>query len=468
MIEQTIINEIIDALGGLKNIMRVNNCMTRFRVTIKDESLVDTEKLKSIKGVMGIVGKNDNPQIILGPGNAEYVRKNVEEMLNNAEHSTTNKVEEFNTKKKNRNDLFNKISQVFTPMIPALAGTGLLFGLMKIFQYLYIYFDIGLFNSAPIADGGSVFMAALSVIAGSFFSIMNVAVAAQTAKVFGGNIFVGMAIGAIVTNVGLLNGVAMGFMDLTFRSGMGGTLAALVGGYMVATLEVKFKKVIPYYLQIHLPVLLSVTITGITLLFVIQPITGLLADGLTNIVLWLVNNAGALGGAIISGTFLPLVALGVHHITAPIHTTLLQELGYSSLQGFTSLAGAGLAGVALGLLIKYRKQEKYQKLRSAVIGNIPTQLLGISEPMIYGISMPLWRPFLAANLGGACGGLVLGLFPNQGAVAMNVSGLLGVLVNTEPLAYILGYTAAVIGAAFFTNLLGVKEENMRIFLEGES
>ena len=147
---------------------------------------------------------------------------------------------------------------------------------------------------------------------------------------------------------------------------------------------------------------------------------------------WLVYNAGAVGGAIISGTFLPLVALGIHHIVTPIQTTLLQEVGYTSLQGFLSLAGAGLAGVALGVLIKYRGP-KYKRLRNTVYGNIPTQLLGISEPMIYGVSIPLWRPFIAANLGGACGGFVLGLFPGQGAIALNVSGLLGALVNTRPL-----------------------------------
>jgi len=280
----------------------------------------------------------------------------------------------------------------------------------------------------------------------------------------GGNPFVGMAIGAIVTNVGLLNGVSMSIFNLEFKSGMGGTLAALLGGFLVAILERKFRKVIPNVLQVHFPALCSILLTGIAVLFVIQPISGMIANALANVVIWLVYNAGAVGGAIISGTFLPLVALGIHHIVTPIQTTLLQEVGYTSLQGFLSLAGAGLAGVALGLLIKYRKQEKYKKLRAAVIGNLPTQLLGISEPMIYGISIPLWRPFIAANLGGACGGFVLGLFPGQGAIAMNVSGLLGALVNTKPGAYLLSYLAAVIGAAFFTNILGVKDENMEIFL----
>ena len=466
MIEQNIIEQIIEAIGGIDNIERISNCMTRFRVVVFDKDKIDKERLKEIPGVLGVAGKNYNPQVILGPGNAEYVRGEVQKMMDARaqKQAVVNKADIFREKKKNRSEIFTMISQVFTPMIPALAGTGLLYGLLRIFQYIFMYFKVDFFNPAAIADGGSVFMAALSVIAGSFFSIMNIAVASQAAKTMGGNPFVGMAIGAIVTNVGLLNGVSMSIFNLEFKSGMGGTLAALLGGFLVAILERKFRKVIPNVLQVHFPALCSILLTGIAVLFVIQPISGMIANALANVVIWLVYNAGAVGGAIISGTFLPLVALGIHHIVTPIQTTLLQEVGYTSLQGFLSLAGAGLAGVALGLLIKYRKQEKYKKLRAAVIGNLPTQLLGISEPMIYGISIPLWRPFIAANLGGACGGFVLGLFPGQGAIAMNVSGLLGALVNTKPGAYLLSYLAAVIGAAFFTNILGVKDENMEIFL----
>lgn len=466
MLDEKYVKKIVENLGGIHNIEKASNCMTRLRVTLRDESLFQKDNLKKIEGVMGIIGSAKSPQIVLGPGKAEQARKIVEKMMGNIGDVPEGQrnVENFSEHKKNRSEIFTFISQVFTPLIPALAGTGLLYGLMKIFQYIYIYFGVELFNSTAIADGGSIFMAALNVIAGSFFSVMNIAVAAQAAKVLGGNMFVGMAVGGIISNVGALDGVSLGILNISFKSGMGGTLAALFGGILVAIIEKKMRKMTPNALQVHLPALFAATISGLAVLFVIQPITGIIAEGLTSIVLWLVRNAGAIGGAIISGTFLPFVAMGVHHIFTPIHTTLLQEVGYTCLQGFTSLAGAGLAGVAVGLFIKYRKEKKYRKVKSAVLGNLPTQLLGISEPMIYGVSLPLWRPFIAANLGGACGGFVLGLFPTQGAVAMNVSGLLGVLVNTEPWAYLLGYAVSVSAAAFFTYIFGVKKENMDIYL----
>ncbi len=179
MFEQKVIEQIVEAIGGLDNIERISNCMTRFRVVVIDASKINHDKIKSLPGVLGIVGKDNNPQIIVGPGNAEFVREAVQKMIeaDGKKHSTLNKVEEFNEKKKNRSEIFTTISQVFTPMIPALAGTGLIFGIMRIFQYIYLYFGVSLFNPAPIADGGSLFMAALSVIAFSFFSIMNIAVA---------------------------------------------------------------------------------------------------------------------------------------------------------------------------------------------------------------------------------------------------------------------------------------------------
>ncbi|MBE7721420.1 MAG: hypothetical protein E7243_18175 [Lacrimispora celerecrescens] len=171
MIEQNIIEQIIEAIGGIDNIERISNCMTRFRVVVFDKDKIDKERLKEIPGVLGVAGKNYNPQVILGPGNAEYVRGEVQKMMDARaqKQAVVNKADIFREKKKNRSEIFTMISQVFTPMIPALAGTGLLYGLLRIFQYIFIYFKVDFFNPAAIADGGSVFMAALSVIAGSFF-----------------------------------------------------------------------------------------------------------------------------------------------------------------------------------------------------------------------------------------------------------------------------------------------------------
>ncbi|WP_179394452.1 PTS transporter subunit EIIC [Lacticaseibacillus absianus] len=480
------IEGIVRGLGGLENIDQFGNCMTRLRLTVKDERKVNVEALKKAPGVVGFVGGAAQPQIVLGPGKAEEAKAQIQQMLamavpvepklssdvagyaskGNPDGEKSARVENFNKKKKNRSQIFTTISQVFTPLIPALAGTGLLYGVMKILSLFYIYGGVQLFNGAAIADGGSYLMAALSVIAGSFFSVMNIAVAGSASTVVGGNLFVGLAVGGIVTNVGGLEGLSMGFLNLKFTSGMGGTLAALFGGLLAGYIDKKMRERTPSSLQIHLPALVSVALTGLVLLFVIQPITGVLANGITEIVMWLTNDAGAFGGAILSGTFLPLVALGIHHIFTPIHTTLLQTLGYTSIAAFSSLAGAGLAGAAVGLIAKYRNT-KYHNLTHVVWMNIPTQLLGISEPMIYGVTLPLWRPFIAANLGGAVGGFVLGLFPGQGAEALNVSGLLGILVNTKPFAYILGYGASVLAAALFTYYMGVKEEYLEPFLDKE-
>jgi PTS system sucrose-specific IIC component len=115
----------------------------------------------------------------------------------------------------------------------------------------------------------------------------------------------------------------------------------------------------------------------------------------------------------------------------------------------------------------YFKYKDNKALQSAIVGALPAGVLGIGEPLIFGVTLPLGRPFLTACLGAGCGGLVCGLFPGMGAVTMNVSGILGTLVNTKPLAYLLAYATAIICGFIFTWIGGAKQENLNQFVVEE-
>ncbi|HBG10728.1 MAG TPA: hypothetical protein DDX68_00165, partial [Clostridium sp.] len=149
------ITAIIEGLGGIDNIAKAGNCMTRLRVTVHDAALVDRKKLQAVQGVMGLAGDESNLQVILGPGKADAACQEIRKIQGGESQASVDHVEEFNQKKKGRNEIFTIISQIFTPLIPAFAGTGLLYGIMKLLQYIYIYFGVQLFNPAGIADGGS-------------------------------------------------------------------------------------------------------------------------------------------------------------------------------------------------------------------------------------------------------------------------------------------------------------------------
>ena len=451
--------QILQGLGGVENVKIFENCMTRLRVVVRDEEKVNKEILEGIKEVLKVVGTLEEPQIVLGPGVADDVCNELREIpeLRYSEKKMDGALME----KKDAKGIFSFFAKVFAPLIPIFAGTGLIFGIMKLLVLIFNMTGEEIFNPAPLAQGGSQFMALLNVLASTFFAYLNIAVAMQSVKVLGGNPYLGLVAGGIVTNVGGLNGTAMGILGLTFANGRGGTLAAMAAGALIATVEKRIKKHTPDALRVHFPTLASVIIVGIVTIYIIQPVGGLITDVITNGFMWLLNNAGPFGGAVISSLFLPLVMTGMHQGLTPVHTALIQEFGYTTLYAFNSMAGGGQVGAAIALYVKYRKQKALQR---AIVGGLPAGILGIGEPLIFGVTLPLGRAFVTACLGAGLGGFVCGLFPGMGAETINVSGILGTLVNTKPLAYLLAYGAAIGGGFVITWLVGVKKENLNTFM----
>ncbi len=451
MSEKSLATLIIEGLGGVENVAAVENCMTRLRTVVRDPSKVDKEALKAIKGVLRVAGTDSEPQIVVGPGVADTASAEIQKMpgikfsVNTGEAMMT---------KKSATGAFQFFAKVFTPLIPVFAGAGLIYGVMKILTVVFNMTGAAIFDPST-----STFMFAMNVLAGTFFTYLNIAVAASAAKVMGGNPYLGLVAGGIIINLGSLAGTT-GLFGVAIVNGRGGTLAALAAGALIAVFEKKIKEKVPDALKIHVPALLSIIIVGLLTIYVIQPIAGLISDGVTNLFLWLLDTAGPVAYGIIASLFLPLVMTGMHHGLSPVHTTFIETLGYTPIYSCCSLAGAGQVGAALALLVKYKKE---QGVREACIGGLPAGILGIGEPLIFGVSLPLGRVFATACAGAFVGGVVLGFFPGQGAVTMNVSGILGGLVNTRPGAYYLAYLVAVVAAFIITYAVGVKESALDAF-----
>ncbi len=452
--KKEIAQKIVEGLGGAENIVTFENCMTRLRVVVKDGGKVNREALTKEKEIMRVVGSDTEPQIILGPGVAESIGQVIKRM-DGINYSETHG--EAVMTKKSAKGIFSFFSQVFTPLIPVFAGAGLMFGVVKILTVIYNIGGVEIFN-----PDASQFMLVMNVLASTFFTYLNIAVAMSAAKVMGGNPYLGLIAGGIITNLGGLAGMEVGILGLVFTNGRGGTLAALAAGALIAVVEREVKKRVPDALKIHLPSLLSIIIVGLATIYVIQPVAGVITDVITNAFLWLLDNAGFMAYAIIAGFFLPLVMMGMHHGLSPIHTTFIETLGSTPLYACCSMAGGGQVGASLALYVKYRGKTS---LKAAIMGGLPAGILGIGEPLIYGVTLPLGRAFITACLGAACGGAVLGFFPGQGAVTMNVSGILGALVNVRPGAYLLAYAVSIAAGFVITYAVGVKESALETFGE---
>lgn len=458
MSEKSIALGILEALGGVGNITEFENCMTRLRVSVKNPALVDRNALAKIVGVLKVVGNDTQLQIVLGPGVADTVSDELKNVkgLNYSELDVDKPV----MAKKRAGGVMEFLGKVFAPLIPVFAGSGLLFGLLKIFTLIYNLNGAKIFNPAPVADGGSVFMAIFTVLAGTFFAYLNIAVAVQAAKVMGGNPYLGLVAGGIISNVGVLNDQLMGIGALKFTNGRGGVIAALCAGVLIALVEKWVKKRIPDALRVHTPALVAIMTVGLITVYILQPVGGFITDWIATSLLWVFNNLGPLGGAIIAALFLPLVMTGLHHGLVPVHAALIQQFGYTALYGYQSFAGAGQVGAAIALYFKYRQ---YKKLQTAVTGGLLPGILGIGEPLIFGVTLPLGRAFVTACCGAAVGGFLSGFFPGFGSQTVSVSGVLGTLVNTQPLTYIMCYLSAVTGGFVLTWLIGAKKGNLETF-----
>lgn len=454
--------DILSDLGGAKNIRELENCTTRLRVKVRDDARVDLDTLNAHAAVFSVIHDHDELQVVLGPGRVSDVCQELRDLGAGDVQSEAAKGDEavHTHPRIGVRAFLEYLSRVFAPLIPVFAGAGLLFGVKQVFVLGFELTNNPLLNPADVSDGGSVFMCALTVLAGTFFTYLNVAIAMSACKSLGGNPYLGLVAGGIISNVGGLAGADIGILGGVFTSGRGGALAAIAAGALCAVVEKRVRKHTPASLAIHLPSFVTILIVGMATLFVLQPLLGLVTDALTAGIMWVFKNLGALATMIISMVWLPMVMLGVHQGLTPIHAELIQTMGYTPLYAAGSMAGAGQVGAAIALLVKYRS---HRGLTGAIRGGLPAAILGIGEPLIYGVSLPLGRVFALACVGASAGGFILGLFPESGAITISVSGILGTLVNTMPLVYLAGYAAAVAAGFVLVYFVGAREADLAAY-----
>ena len=330
-----------------------------------------------------------------------------------------------------KRSLVGALNAIFVPIIPALIGGGLVAGVGKMLQSFGV-------------DGNLFLMQVLSIVGLAVYTYIGILVASNAAKYIGGSPILGAVAGMILINPALTG--------LKLDPGRGGVIAALFGGLLIAIIEKYVRKIAPKALKVHLPPFVSVLVAGVIIIYVLQPACGWLSDQITNAAIYLLNIHGV-GGPIVSGViaglYLPLVMTGLHHGLTPLHLSLISTVGYSELQTLNSMAGGGQVGAALALLIKFKKDKKFTQ---TILGALPVGILGIGEPLIYGVTLPLISPFITSCLGAAVGGIVVGAL-HFGATAVYVSGILAIATNSNALYYILSYLTAVAAGFAFTLLL---------------
>lgn len=469
MPKQELASQIIQNLGGLDNIIDAENCMTRLRVNIKDRSKVQQEALKDLKGVLGVVFDEEHYiQIVLGPGVVRDVMNDLviqgvtpaacpvsEEPQD--EDWKKNKAAIQNKQQKNKKviEKVRIIADIFTPMIPAFIASGICNGMGKIIGLLItnaILPDIPVWHVVQnlFALGGNAFLSYLAIFTG-----------VRAAKQFGVNEMLGGMIGAASLN-SVVDAISkiLGWYnedivnDSILATGAGEIIGVILGVWILAQVDRWVHSWMPSVLDVSFTPLLSIVITLPVFVLLIMPATGWLSNQIAAFLSLFAYSdniiVSAITGYVLAALFLPLVLLGLHRGLVPIYALQIEKMGGTTLFPAVAMAGAGQVGAAIALWIKARKTGN-RRLESVIAGALPAGVLGIGEPLIYGVTLPMVKPFISAGLGAGFGGAYV-MITHTMAIANSPSGFLGITIMQPQcmLNYFIGLIISIICAAIIT------------------
>ena len=436
---------ILELSGGSANIKKLQNCMTRVRITLNNEALFKMSEIKNIEGVMGVVKSGDQYQVIVGAGVASKTKDEIQTIIDNSQINPTTKDIKAEIKQKfslgnTANNFLKNIANIFIPLIPGMIGCGLLLGVANILKNPAITGDLYI-NYPNIID-------LINVFGSSVFVVMMVVVGITTARVYGGSIIIGAIMAGILTHPALAN---IEIFGETLSPGRGGIIAIILVVAFSSYLEKQFKKILSGTFDLILNPILVIFISGVVAIVILQPIGGFLSDYIAKITTQAINSGGVITGFILAGVFLPLVMTGLHQGLTPIHLQLITDTGMTQLLTILAMAGAGQVGASIAVLLK-TKNSRIKKIAKSAL---PVGFLGIGEPLIYGVTLPLGKPFLTACFGGACGGAVVALF-KIGSVSIGISGLtlLVAIADNKYLQYLLALVVAYIAGFIATYIVG--------------
>ncbi|HLO02801.1 MAG TPA: PTS transporter subunit EIIC [Symbiobacteriaceae bacterium] len=438
--EQQIAARIIELAGGRGNINELECCMTRLRIDPKNLEAADQGALKKVDGVKGVIVTGGQLQVILGPGLAQKVADEAGEIMRSgpAPTSTTVKTDAPEAKKAvTAQSLLRQIASIFVPLLPAIIAAGMIIALNNVLQK---FFGI----TPKTAIMGYSVVTVLTILGNTIMGYLSILVGGNAAKLVGGPFAIGAMAGAILISPTLTS--------LNMTAGRGGLIGAALAGAFFGWMYKRLTKVMPEAINIIATPAITALAGGLLALFVLQPIGFWVSSGIGSAATALINTVPWLAGPILAGTFLPLVLFGIHQALTPIHLELINKFGYTILLPILAMGGAGQVGAALAVYTKTKDQE----LKKIITAALPVGILGIGEPLIYGVTLPLFRPFIGACIGAAAGGLLMAV-SNVGATAIGPSGVILALLATKPLIYLIGLAIAYVVGYFATLALGWDE-----------
>ena len=402
-----IASQVIEHVGGKQNIKSVQHCATRLRLQLKDNDLRNEDAVSDIEGVKGVFLTQSQFQIIFGSGLVNLVCDEVQKQLGISVDTSAD--DEKEEKKGNvLQRLVKLLSDIFVPIIPAIVAGGLLMGVNNILT-------AAMFSGKSVIDLYPQFKGlatAINMFASAPFAFLPVLIGFSATKKFGGNPYLGAAMGMIMVHPDLLSAYSIGIakapvwdifgFKIQAIGYQGTVLPVLAVAFILATIEKKLHKVTPTWLDNLTTPLISIMVTSFLTFIFVGPVLreagNLLADGIT----WVYNTLGFVGGGLFGLAYAPICLTGMHHSFIAIETQLIAAkatTGGSFIFTTASMNNVAQGAAVLAVLFL----TKNEKMKSICSASGVSALLGITEPAMFGVTLKLKYPFYAAIIGSAVG-----------------------------------------------------------------
>ncbi|MGM0125961.1 PTS system, beta-glucoside-specific IIA component [Enterococcus sp. AZ194] len=441
--------EILQHVGDKENIQSVTHCMTRLRFVLKNETVVNDEQIKKIPGVMGVMKKGGQYQIIMGNDVANYYKE-----LSKLGNFTTQSVSEAKEKKNVFDAFVDVISGCMSPLIPALIGGGMIKVILILLPLLgwlsetsQSYQVLAFFGDAP-------------------FYFMPVMLAYTAAQKFGVTPMLAVTIGGIMLHPNFIAMVTTGDavsifgLPITLATYSSSVIPILMMVWLMQYIEGFFDKIIPTVLKSFLKPLLVIVISGILALVVVGPLGTYAGELLSTVILWIQGKAGFLALGIM-GALMPLIVMtGMHWAFAPIF--LIASVQNPDVLILPAMLAANLAQGSASLAVAFKAKDNNTKTVAMAAG-ISALLAGVTEPALYGVTLKYKKPLYAAMIAGGLCGIYMG-FTGLESYAFAVPSLvalpqfIGGVGNGNIINAVIVAIASIIITFVLTLVFGIDEE----------
>lgn len=458
-----IAQEIMDVVDK-DNILSVTHCATRLRLIVKNREAIDDNKVEKIDEVKGVFYTSGQYQIILGTGIVNKVYNEIEKLgLNTLSKQEQDKL--IKDQEKGIKKLMRILADIFVPIIPVIAATGLFLGLKGCLFNDNVLGLIGM-NSNMIPQYIQTLVAVLTETA---FAFLPAIICWSAFKVFGGTPVIGLVIGLMLVSPSLPNAYSvadpnsgvdaiMAFDLIPIVGCQGSVLTAILTAFLGADLEKRLRKIMPNALDLIFTPFVVMLVMLLVVLLGIGPIMHTIELGMVDIIEYLIHLPLGVGGFIIGFTYPLAVITGLHHTYVMIETSLLANTGFNALITLCAMYGFANMGTCLAFFVKSKKES----VKATSMGAMLSQLFGISEPVLFGIQLRYnLKPLIMMLISSGLGAAILSIFSiqsNSYGLAVLPSYLMYIYDGNQLLIYALVSILAMVFCFGLTYLFAIPQE----------